>query len=337
MDYSKLLEKIITANSLEETEAYDLMGEILAGNLSGEKISGLLVALRCKGEISEEILGFVRAMRDFAVVVDTSAPVVDTCGTGGDGAHTFNISTTAAFIAAGAGVTIAKHHNRSVSSRCGSADVLEELGIDINMSPDKIKKTVEKIGIGFCFAPLYHQSMKYAAGARKELGIRTVFNMLGPLLNPFLSQRQVIGVFAPHLTELFAQILHKLGSKHIFIVHGEDGLDEFTICGKTRVTELVNNTITTKYLSPEHFGFKREPSSSLIGGTKEENSMILKNILLGEKGPKRDVAVLNAALAITCSGKNYSIQEGISMAEQSIDSGAAMQKLNDLIEFSAEG
>lgn len=336
MEYSKILEKVISRQSLKEIEAYEIMGQVLAGDLSPERISGLLVALRCKGETSEEVLGFVKAMRDYAIQVKTDVQVVDTCGTGGDGAFTFNISTTAAFIAAGAGVPIAKHHNRSVSSRCGSADVLEILGIDINMSPEKVKQAVEQIGIGFCFAPMYHQSMKYAAPARKELGIRTVFNMLGPLLNPFLAERQVIGVFSSHLTEFFADILKKLGSKHVFIIHGEDGLDEFTLCDKTRITEMKNGLITTKYNSPEDFGFQRAIPSELVSGNKEENAIILKNILQGKPGPKRDVAVLNAALAIVCSGKSNSIEDGVLLAEQSLDSGTALQKLKQLVKFSDE-
>jgi len=336
MNYSTMLEKLISGNSLTEKEAYDMMCQILSGNCSGEQIAGFLTALRCKGETYDEVVGFVKAMREFAVTIETSENVVDTCGTGGDGAQTFNISTTAAFIAAGAGVPIAKHHNRSVSSRCGSADVLEALGVDINMSPDKVKTSVEKIGIGFCFAPLYHQSMKYAAPVRKALGIRTVFNMLGPLLNPFLCKRQVIGVFAPHLTEFFANILQKLDSEHVFIVHGEDGLDEFTLCAKTRITELNNGTIKTQFVAPEDFGFKYASPASLVGWDRKKNSKILKDILIGEAGPKRVVAVLNAALAITCSDKATTIEQGIALAQQSIDSGAAMQKLNELVEFSKD-
>jgi anthranilate phosphoribosyltransferase len=336
MNYSTMLEKIINSKSLTEREAYDMMCQILSGNYSGEQIAGFLTALRCKGETYDEVVGFVKAMREFAVKIETGENVVDTCGTGGDGAQTFNISTTAAFIAAGAGVPIAKHHNRSVSSRCGSADVLEALGVDINMPSGKVKTAVEKIGIGFCFAPLYHQSMKYAAPVRKELGIRTVFNMLGPLLNPFLCKRQVIGVFAPHLTDFFAQILQKLGSEHIFIVHGEDGLDEFTLCAKTKITELNNGAIKTQFVSPEDFGFNYASPSSLAGWDNKKNSRILRAILNGETGPKRDVAVLNAALAIACSEKATSIEQGITIAQESIDSGAAMQKLNDLVEFSAD-
>jgi anthranilate phosphoribosyltransferase len=337
MEYSKTLDNIIAGNDLGEETAFSLMNEILSGNVSTEKISGLLVALRCKGETIDEVTGFVRAMREFAIKIETVEDVVDTCGTGGDGTFTFNISTTAAFIAAGAGVPIAKHGNRSVSSRCGSADVLEELGVDINMSAEKVKTAVENIGIGFCFAPLYHQSFKYAMPARKELGVRTVFNMLGPLLNPFLAERQVIGVFAPELTKFFAQILKRLESKHIFIVHGEDGLDEVTLSGKTQITEMKDGTITTETISPADYGFDYANTSELIGGDKTENAKILKNILSGQQDARRNISVLNAALAITCSGKAKSIEEGVQFAEQSIDSGAALQKLNDLVKFSAEG
>ena len=336
MEYSKILEQLMTGKSLIEKEAYQLMVKILSGNLSTEKISGLLVALRCKGETIDEVTGFVRAIREFAVKIETVQQVVDTCGTGGDGAHTFNISTTAAFIAAGAGVHIAKHGNRSVSSRCGSADVLEELGVDIAMSAEKVKTAVENIGVGFCFAPLYHQSFKYAMPARKELGVRTVFNMLGPLLNPFLAERQVIGVFAPELTEFFAQILKRLGSKHIFIVHGEDGLDEVTLCNNTQITELKNGKISTQKICPSEFGFELAAKSEIKGGDKTENATILKNILNGQKDARRNISALNAALAITCSGKATTITEGVQLSEQSIDSGAALQKLNDLIKFSAE-
>jgi anthranilate phosphoribosyltransferase len=335
MNYSTLLEKIIAGNSLEEPEASEVMCQILAGQLSGEKIAAFLTALRCKGEDYQEVVGFVKAMRSFAVKIDTGYDVVDTCGTGGDGAHTFNISTTTAFIAAGAGVPIAKHGNRCVSSQCGSADVLEQLGVKIDMTPERVKEAVEKIGIGFCFAPLYHQSMKYAAPVRKELGIRTVFNMLGPLLNPFLAKRQVIGVFAPHLTEFFAKILQQLGSEHVFIIYGEDGLDEFTLCGKTRITEMTNGTITTSLVEPEEFGFSCTNPGELKGGDKKINAQILTAILQGEKGPRRDVAILNAALAIRCAGKSQSIPEGIRLAQESIDSGAALHKLTELIQFSA--
>ncbi|MBN2093446.1 anthranilate phosphoribosyltransferase [candidate division KSB1 bacterium] len=333
-EFSKLLEKILHHHSLTENEAYELMCEILTGNLSGEKIAGLLTGLRLKGESHEEVFGFVKAMREFAVKIETSLPVVDTCGTGGDGAQTFNISTTAAFIAAGAGVPIAKHHNRSVSSRCGSADVLEELGININMSPELVNQAIDTIGIGFCFAPHYHHSMKYAAKVRQELGVRTVFNMLGPLLNPFLAKRQVIGVFAPNLTEFYAEILKKLGSEHICIVHGEDGLDEFTLCAPTRLTELIQGKISTRIFLPEDFGFQRVDNSELIGGDKAENARILKEILSGKINAQRHVAVLNAALAIYCGGRALSIDEGVLRAQESIDSGAALTKLHQLVAFS---
>ena len=334
MNFSSLLEQIIKGDSLEETQAYNIMCQILSGELSPEKISALLTSLRCKGETYDEVIGFVKAMRQFAIKIETSKKVVDTCGTGGDGAHTFNISTTAAFIASGAGVPIAKHHNRSVSSRCGSADVLEALGVNISLSPEKVKKSVEEIGMGFCFAPIYHQSMKFAAPVRKELGIRTVFNMLGPLLNPFLAKRQVIGVFAPELTEFFAKILQRMGSEHSYIIHGENGLDEFTLCGRTKITEMKNGTITTKFLSPADFGFQNAAPATLTGGDKKENAKILIDILSNKKGPKRNISILNAGLAIACSDLTDSIETGVKLAEESINSGAALKKLNELITFS---
>ncbi|MDZ7331204.1 MAG: anthranilate phosphoribosyltransferase [candidate division KSB1 bacterium] len=337
MEFATYLEKLIRKQSLSESEAYDVMIQILSGKYSNEKIAGLLVALRAKGETSAEVSGFVKAMRELSVRVETPLPVVDTCGTGGDGAHTFNISTAAAFIAAGAGVPIAKHHNRSVSSKCGSADVLEALGIDILMPPEKVKMAIETIGIGFCFAPLFHQSMKFATVPRKELGIRTVFNMLGPLLNPCSAKRQVIGVFADDLTGFFADILKQLGSEHVFIVHGEDGLDELTLCGRTLVTELIGDRVSSQFVSPEDFGFQRARSGDLLGGNASENAVILKNLLYGEKGPKRDAAVLNAALAIVCGGLANSIHEGIQKAQESIDSGAAIEKLEQLKHFSQGG
>lgn len=336
MNYSALLNQVIQGHSLSEAEAYEMMCEILSGNLSGEKIAGLLTALRAKGETRDEVVGFVKAMREFAVKIETDREVVDTCGTGGDGAHTFNISTTAAFIAAGAGVPIAKHGNRSVSSKCGSADVLDALGVNISMTPEQVKQAVEKVGIGFCFAPLYHQSMKYAAPVRRELGVRTVFNMLGPLLNPFSAKRQVIGVFAPELTEFFAQILQSVGGEHIFILHGKDGLDEFTLCDETILTELKNGVIHTRFVTPEDFGFKRAEAKDLVGGEKEENAQILKAILDGADGPKRDISVLNAGLAIASSGLVNSLEDGIAKATESIDSGNARKKLDELVKFSAE-
>ncbi|MBN2010756.1 anthranilate phosphoribosyltransferase [candidate division KSB1 bacterium] len=331
-----MLDSITSRISLSEQQAYELMSHILDGQVAPEMIAGLLTALRTKGETFDEVTGFVKAMRDHAVKIETDKAVVDTCGTGGDGAHTFNISTTAAFITAGAGVHVAKHGNRAVSSRSGSADVLEQLGVNIQLTTEQVAHTVNEIGIGFCFAPLYHQSMKYAAPVRKALGIRTVFNMLGPLLNPFLAKRQVIGVFAPEMTEFFAQILQRLGSEHVFVVHGEDGLDEVTTCGDTRVTELREGSITTRVIVPEDFGIAKAQSSDLKGGDSAENAKILRDILDDKKSPKRDVAVLNAGLAITCAGKAATIEQGVELADMAISSGAALAKLEALVKFSAE-
>jgi len=334
MTYSQVLEKMIAGRSMTEPESYQLMVELLSGRYSGEKISGLLVALRCKGETEEEIAGFLRAMREFAVKVETDRPVVDTCGTEGDGTRTFNISTVAAFVAAGAGVAVAKHGNRSVSSQCGSADVLENPGVNLKLEPEQVKASVESIGIGFCFAPLYHQSLKYAAGPRKELGVRTVFNMLGPLLNPFLAKRQVIGVFREDLTGFVASILRRLGSRHVFVVYSRDGLDEVSISDETIIAELKDGSITTRRIVPEVYGFKRVPQSEIIGGDAPKNALILTDILSGRPGPCRDIVILNAALAVVCSGLCDTIDQGIEQAKYSIDSGAALDKLHQLIAFS---
>lgn len=330
MAYPSILSDLIAQRSLSETDATALMNEILEGNLSSEQIAGLLVAFRCKGESLEEIVGFVKAMREHAVKLPTELPVVDTCGTGGDKSGTFNISTTAALIAAGAGVYVGKHHNRSVSSACGSADVLEKLGIENTVSYEKVLKGLETVGIGFCFAPMYHKSLKYAVIPRKELGIRTVFNMLGPLLNPFSAKRQVIGVFDGGLTKDFASILKTLGSTHVFILHGKDGLDEFTLCSETIVSELKNGSIDTYEVSPEDLGLKRAKIEDLMGKDAAHNANLIKNILAGETGPKRDIVVANAAFAIVASGKAQTLQEGVEMANMALDSKAALNKLNEL-------
>ena len=335
MSHADYLNKLTSRQSLVEQEAYELMSSMLSGDMNPEVIAGILTALRTKGETLDEVTGFVRAMREYAIHLTSTKPVVDTCGTGGDGSHTFNISTAAAFVAAGAGATVAKHGNRAVSSRSGSADVLEQLGINIQMSSRQVGRAVEEIGIGFCFAPLYHQSMKYAAPVRKALGIRTVFNMLGPLLNPFSAKRQVIGVFAPELTEFFATILNRLGSEHVIVVHGEDGLDECSLCSPTRLTELKAGSIKTHTIRPEDFGFSRASAEELAGGDSAQNADILKNILAGQKGAKRDITILNAGLAVYVSGIADSIEDGMIAAADAIDSGAAMAKLEALTDFSA--
>ncbi len=330
MEYSLILSKLIEKQNLEETEASKLMNQILEGQLSNEQIAGILVALRSKGETLIEIVGFAKSMREHAIKIPTNLEVVDTCGTGGDKSGTFNISTTAAFIASGAGVNIGKHHNRSVSSKCGSADVLEELGINISAPIDQVKESLEQLGIGFCFAPMYHQSLKHAVVPRRELGIRTVFNLLGPLLNPFLAKRQVVGIFDKSFTEGYARILQSLGSQHVIVLHGLDGLDEFSLCAETIVTELRNGEIKTRTMNPEMLGFQYVDAQTIKGGDAKENAAILQRILEGEKGPMRDIAVLNAAFVIYVSGKTDSLEQAVIKAQDSIDGGAALEKLNKL-------
>jgi len=262
--------------------------------------------------------------------------VVDTCGTGGDGAKTFNISTTTAFVVAGCGVTVAKHGNRSVSSQCGSADVLESLGMKINVNPAIVEQAIAEIGIGFLFAPLYHSAMRFAAGARKEIGLRSIFNMLGPLTNPAAANCQILGVFAPPLTEMFAHALKLLGAKHAFVVHGHDGLDEISVCAATRVSELKDDQVRTYDMLPEqYFGEIAEPGI-LAGGPPAVNADITRRILSGEKGPRRNVVLINAAAALVAAGKVENFHDGIKVAESAIDSGSAMAKLDALITFTRE-
>jgi len=263
--------------------------------------------------------------------------VVDTCGTGGDRSKTFNISTTAAFVVAGCGIAVAKHGNRSVSSGCGSADVLQALGINIELRPAEVEECLKELGIGFLFAPLFHEAMKYALGPRREIGIRTIFNILGPLTNPANARAQVLGVYDPALTSIMAKVLGRLGSTHAFVVHGSDGLDEITITGETKVSEWYKGRVRNYTIKPQDFGIKKGRLKDLLGGGPEENAKILVGILEGKKGPKRDIVLLNAAAAIIASGKAKGFKEGIKLAEESIDSGAARRKLEVLREFSNRG
>jgi len=283
----------------------------------------------------EEVTGAARIMRQKATRIDArSSVVVDTCGTGGDGRNTFNISTTAAFVVAAAGLTVAKHGNRAVSSGCGSADVLETLGVKIDAAPEIVEECLQQIGIGFLFAPRLHGAMKYAIGPRREIGIRTIFNMLGPLTNPAGATAQLIGVYDPKLTEMFAGVLKNLGTKRAFIVHGADGLDEATVTAETRVSELNDGLITTYNIDPVDLFGENFAAADLLGGDAEANARITTEILSGESGARRGIVVLNAALAIVAGGKAEGIREGIAVAEACIDSGAARKKLQALIEKS---
>lgn len=333
-EIKKAIAKIVEGVDLLEEEAIKVMNEIVNGECTSAQIGSFITALRIKGEKVEELTGFVKVMREKALHIKVKESlVVDTCGTGGDGFSTFNISTIAAFVAAGAGVTIAKHGNRAVSSLCGSADVLKELGVNIESSKEQVEKCINEIGIGFLFAPLFHQAMKYAIGPRREIGIRTVFNIIGPLTNPAGANACILGVYKEELTELLAKVLLNLNVNHAFVVFGKDGLDEISISFETKVSEAKNGKIETYTINPEDFGIKRVHLSEIKGGIPAENAEILKRILKGEKGPRRDIVLLNAAAAIVVGEKAKTLKEGIEIAKISIDSGKALQKLNLLIEY----
>lgn len=331
------IDKVINYKNLTEDEMSDVMNSIMEGKATSSQIGGFLTALRMKGETLEEITGAAKVMKEKATKIETnSSYTVDTCGTGGDKSNTFNISTAAAFVAAAASVTIVKHGNRSMSSKCGSADVLESLGVDINLSPIDVKRCIDELQIGFIFAPNFHQSMKYVINPRKELGTRTIFNVLGPLTNPANPKGQVLGVFNENLTATMAKTLKELGVERCMVVHGLDGLDEITITTKTKVSELKNGEIYEYYIDPKDYGIPFDKIEKIQGGTPEENAKILLDILKGEKGPKRDMVLLNAGAAMYVGKAVNSLEEGIEKSKEIIDKGLALDKLNQLIKFSQE-
>lgn len=330
--------KLADRLSLTEKEAEEVMNEIMDGAVTPAQIAAYLMGLRLKGETVDEIAGSVRAMRNRAVRIAIGDPlVVDTCGTGGDGRHTFNVSTTTAFVVAGAGLTVAKHGNRSVSSKSGSADVLSELGVNINLSPDRVADCINEVGIGFLFAPLYHGAMKHCALPRQEIGIRTMLNLLGPLTNPAGATIQILGVYEPHLTELLGKVLMYLGSQHCFVVHGMDGLDEMTLTDRTLVSEAKGGVVSNYVVTPEEFNLSRVSPKELAGGLPHDNAKITKEILQGKKGPKRDMVCLNAAPALVAGRKAKTLQDAFLLAGKIIDSGAAAEKLARLVAFTAKG
>jgi len=311
------------------------MDEIMSGEATPAQIAAFVTALRIKGETVDEIAGLASVMREKAVPVKTRPPVIDTCGTGGDNCSSINISTAAAFVAAGAGLKVAKHGNRAMTSRCGSADVLEALGVKIDLNAEAVAECLEKVGIGFMFAPLFHPAMKHAAGPRREIGIRTVFNILGPLTNPARAEFQVIGVPSEALGQKIAAVLHRLGTKHSLVVHSLDGMDELSISGKSVMWEVnERGVIPPSEVDPTRFGFSKADLSEIRGGTPEENAAILRRVLNGEKGPWRNVIVLNAAAAIYAGNRASDLKDGIHLAEAAIDSGQAREKLEGLIELS---
>lgn len=342
------ISKIVQRENLTEKEAVDVMTEIMTGQATEAQVASFITALRMKGETVDEITGCAKVMREHATKITVKKhavdidrdeinidweTIVDTCGTGGDKTKTFNVSTATAFVAAGAGLVVAKHGNRAVSSKCGSADVLEELGINLELPSEKVEECINKIGIGFLYAPLLHSAMKFAIGPRRQIGIRTIFNILGPLTNPAGANAQVLGVYSQELTEVLAFVLKNLGTKNAFVVHGIDSVDEISVTGKTQISELKNGIIKTYTVKPENFGLKKAKIEDIAGGDAKENARIITDILSGKKGPKRDIVLLNASAVLTAAGKSKNIKEGIPLAEKSIDSGKALKKLEELKKY----
>ena len=329
--------QLVSGKHLSSDEAEAVMNEIMSGEATPAQIGAFLTALRVKGETVEEITGCVRAMRKHALPVRARAPLlVDVVGTGGDGAHTFNISTTTAFVVAGAGLHVAKHGNRAVSSKAGAADVLMALGVNINLTPEQAAACIDSVGITFLFAPNMHPAMKHAIGPRRELGIRTVFNILGPMTNPAGANVLLVGVYAPELTNIMASVLQAVGSKAAFVVHGAGGLDELNTLGPNKVSELRGGAIRHYALDPGELGLARVTLDALRGGTPEENAVITRNILGGERGPQREVVLLNAAATFVAAGLAPDLQQGLEAAAVSIDSGRANEKLERLIAYTKQ-
>jgi anthranilate phosphoribosyltransferase len=334
----KAISQLLDNQSLTSEQAERVMDQIMGGEATPAQIAGFLIALRLKGETVDEITGCARAMRRAAVpVVPERIDLVDTCGTGGDGAGTFNISTTAAFVAAGAGLAVAKHGNRSVSSRSGSADVLSALGVNLELSPEQVAACLDETGIGFLYAPKLHPAMRYAIGPRRELGVRTVFNVLGPLTNPAGANAQLLGVYAPALTETMAHVLRDLGSRAAYVVHGHGGLDELTTTGPNRVSSFglaSGQEVVTEILDPKSLGFAVADSEDLAGGEPEENASITRDVLSGrDRGPRRDVVLLNAGAALHVGGVADDLAGGIALAQTSIDEGVALHTLEAMVAF----
>lgn len=330
------IEKLVKRRDFGPQEAEESMRQIMSGSATPAQIGAFLTALRIKGETPTEIASFARVMRNFAYTIEPEVDdiLVDTCGTGGDKLNTFNISTSAMFAAAGAGIPIAKHGNRSVTSKSGSADVLEALGVKIDAPPGKVEDTIENVRVGFMFAPNFHKAMKHAIGPRKEIELRTVFNVLGPLTNPARAHAQVMGVYDPDLTEKMARVLGKLDCERAMVVHGLDGLDEISTLGETKISKLSNGKIRTFVIEPEKFDISRTEPEEVGGGNAEENARILLEILKGAKGPKTDIVLLNAAAAIFVGGRAEDLEKGVEIAREALDSGRAYKKLVQLVEAS---
>ena len=331
-------EQVLAGESLSVEESQEAMDAIMSGEATPAQIAGYLTALRMKGETIEEITGAAQVMRDKAAPITTSQDkLVDVCGTGGDQLDTFNISTATSFVVAAAGLPVAKHGNRSVSSQSGSADVLEALGVNLDLEPEAVGRCIEEIGIGFLYAPLFHQAMKHAIGPRKELGVRTIFNMLGPLTNPARANIQLLGVYDPALTEPIAHVLNNLGVEAAFVVHGLAGLDELSTVGKTKVSQLQNGKVINYQLHPTDVGLQEAAPEELAGGDPEENAQIMQDILGGKRGAKRDVVLLNAAAALVAGGEAEDLTAGVERAAEVIDQGLAEEKLSQLIQLTNQG
>jgi len=343
--------KVVMGDDLAEEEMVVAMEEITTGKATEAQIGSFITALRIKGETVDEITGAARVMRNKSIKVRLNNHVVnidrdeinvedetilDTCGTGGDGTNTFNVSTATAFVAAGAGVKVAKHGNRAVSSHCGSADVLEKLGVEIDVTSSDVERCIQEVGIGFLYAPLFHGAMKYAAGPRREIGLRTIFNLIGPLTNPAGASVQVLGVYEPGLTDKMARVLKRLGTREAFVVCWEGTFDEISICGPTRVSHLRDGEVRTFDMTPEEYGFKRAAPEAVRGGSPGENALIISGVLDGEKKPTRDMVLLNAAAAFVAAGLDGDFKAGIERAGDSIDSGHAREKLDSLINFTRQ-
>jgi anthranilate phosphoribosyltransferase len=333
------ISQLLEGQSLAAEQAEGVMEQVMTGGATPAQIAGFLIALRVKGETVDEITGCARAMRRAAVPVSPDrTDIVDTCGTGGDRSGTFNISTTAAFVVAGAGLGVAKHGNRSVSSQSGSADVLKALGVNLDLSPDRVAQAIDEIGIGFLFAPKLHPAMRHAIGPRRELGVRTVFNILGPLTNPAGAAAQLMGVYDGALVEPLACVLKELGSRAAYVVHGDGGVDELTTTGPNRVSTFglgATDEVVSASLDPRDLGFARAQPEDLLGGTPKDNARITRDVLSGtDRGPRRDVVLLNAAAAFVVGGAAADLEAGVTLAAESIDSGEALRKLDALIDYS---
>ena len=339
------ISKVVLRQDLLETEMIEVMNQIMGGEATPAQVGAFITALRMKGETIEEITGAARVMRDHATPIRVGKAldidreeinldretVLDTCGTGGSGTKSFNISTTVAFVVSACGAKVAKHGNRSISSACGSADVLEALGVNLNVTPEQVESCINEVGVGFLFAPALHGAMKHAIGPRREIGIRTIFNILGPLTNPAGADRQVLGVYDEKLVEVLAKVLVKLGCQRGFVVHGQDGMDEITLTGPTRIAEINEGKVALSTIEPEDFGLRRCLLTDLQGGDAEENAAIVKDVLAGAEGPKRDIVLLNAAYALVAAGITESVDAGLQKARNMIDDGLAKAKLEGLV------